>query len=145
MAKILTDVAFEAAEQHAHDMRKRLDAMVERLLKDGLSEEQARGSVMAAETFLAQINGELGEYLALQAGLIREVDREHLRTAVVWCRIASGKTQEEFAAIRQVPVARVQRDERNEYYTMSEENALRLIGLLGYEVKAVTRYQLVRK
>jgi hypothetical protein len=143
--QLLTD---EERESSKELLRRNLQQIFEdrkRFESEGRTPEEIQCLMDPMETFLKGVEEDIIFYNTLREGIIPTITTDQLQQAVVWCRIASGLTQQGFAEKRGVTVEEVRRNERNEYHGVDEAIARTLIAHLGFEVQPITKYQLVKR
>lgn len=145
MGMILTDIACRKTEELVADTEYRLFQKHKDLEGNGRTPEEIERLLGPEQGFVGEMMDEVRYYRALREGIFPIITPDQFQRGVVLVRIASGKTQEQFAEMRGVPVEQVQRDERNEYHDLSAREAEQLIRLLGYHLQPVARYEIVKK
>lgn len=141
MRMILTNEELECARREMHNLLDRINDYRKHLKEqEGLDASQVQRAVDPIEVLLEEHVGDVNKYILLKSGAIPEVDITRLGFLVVCCRIASGKTQEEFAQMQGILAEQVVKNEHNGYFGTSPADIQRLFEMLGYEIKPVTRY-----
>lgn len=121
----------EAAARLAQE-RQRLGEHRARLRDAGLAEDEIKRVIDPMESFHLQLQEEVISYERLKRGEFPELDNlrglGHLLIAV---RIAQGVSQRELARRLGVHESQVSRDERNEYFGITLERAIRVLDALN--------------
>ena len=90
-----------------------------------------------------QIKDEVESYERLKKGRLDELRNLHgVGQMLIGVRVAMGLSQRELAEKLGVHESQVSRDERNEYYGVTVERAVRILDALG--VEATTRVEKIR-
>lgn len=143
--QLLTD---EERDSSKELLRRNLQQVFEerkRFESEGRTPEEIQHLMDPVETFMKGVEEDIIFYNTLREGTIPPITIDQLQQAIVWCRIASGLTQQEFANTSGMAIEDVRRAERNEYYGVDEASARRLIARLGFEIQPITKYQLVKR
>jgi hypothetical protein len=142
---ILTDAQHESTKKTLRDLEWLLHDLRKEYEGRGYTRETIQALTDPYQCQILEMGEEITQYNGLKAGVIPPIDRDQFPMAVVWCRIASGMTQEEFAKKRNVSPEQLQRDERNGYHGISVTDAHRLMALTGFQLQPVSMYELVVK
>jgi ribosome-binding protein aMBF1 (putative translation factor) len=123
-------VARLTEEQHRlADHRKRLE-------ESGLSVEEVKRVIEPMESFHLQLAEEVVSYERLKRGEFDELENfsgfGHLLIAL---RIAQGISQRELAKRLSVHETQVSRDERNEYFGITVDRAMKILDALGARLR----------
>lgn len=147
MAMLLTDAELHGTEQKIRELREHLFLAQGNWVLEGRTPEEIQRLKDPLESFLQEMIEEACLYRQLKNSdaPVPEVSQEQYGRLVVYCRIRSGLTQEQFAEKRGVSLEQVQRDERNEYYGLDDRSKLHLIESLGYRLKWTPRYTIQKQ
>lgn len=114
------------------DERQRLADHRHRLKETGLSDAEIKRVVDPMESFHLQLKEEVESYERLKRGEFETLENlRGLGHLLISLRIAHGVTQRELAKRLGVNESQVSRDERNEYYGVTLERAMRILDALG--------------
>ena len=131
----------EASERLAQDWQ-RLAEHRSRLKAAGLADEEIKRVIDPLESFHLQLKEEVESYEKLKRGEFDELDNlRGLGQMLISIRIAQGLSQRELANRLNVHESQVSRDERNEYFGITLERAIRLLDALN--VKLRTQVEIV--
>lgn len=129
---IRNETEYQEASARLTDERNRLADHRARLQQAGLNEEQIKRAVDPMESFHLQLKEEVESYERLKRGEFDEL--ENLRgfgTLLISLRIAKGMSQRELARRLSVHESQISRDERNEYFGITLERAIKILDALG--------------
>jgi ribosome-binding protein aMBF1 (putative translation factor) len=118
-----------AEQDRLSEHRKRLHAA-------GLSDEEIKRVIDPMESFHLQLREEVVAYERLKRGEFDELDNlQGLGQMLIALRIAQGLSQRELAKRLDVNESMVSRDERNEYYGITLERAIRVLEALDVRLR----------
>jgi ribosome-binding protein aMBF1 (putative translation factor) len=138
---IRNETEYQEASARVTDERNRLADHRARLKEAGLSDEEIKRVVDPIESFHLQLKEEVESYERLKRGEFEELDNLHgLGRLLISLRIAQGVSQRELAKRLDVHESQVSRDERNEYYGITLERAVKILDAL--EVRLHTTVQI---
>jgi ribosome-binding protein aMBF1 (putative translation factor) len=124
-----------AEQQRLTEHRKRLRAA-------GLSAEEVRRVIDPMESFHLQLREEVVAYERLKRGEFDEMDNlRGLGQMLIALRIAQGVSQRELARRLEVSESLVSRDERNEYYGITLERAVRILDALNVRLRTTVELE----
>lgn len=129
---IRNDTEYKEAVSRLAEERERLEGHRERLRKAGLSAEEIKRVIDPIESFHLQLKEEVESYERLKRGEFDQL--ENLRGfghLLISLRIAKGFSQRDLAKALDVHESQVSRDERNEYYGITLERAIKVLDALG--------------
>ena len=131
----------EASERLAQEWQ-RLAEHRSRLNAAGLADEEIKRVIDPLESFHLQLKEEVESYEKLKRGEFGELDNlRGLGHLLISIRIAQGLSQRDLAKRLNVHESQVSRDERNEYFGITLERAIRLLDALN--VKLRTQVEIV--
>lgn len=133
---IRSETEYKGAVTRLADERTRLDEQRARLQQTGLSEDEIKRVADPMESFHLQLKEEVESYERLKRGEFEEL--ENLRGfghLLISLRIAKGISQRELAKRLEVHESQVSRDERNEYYGITMERAIRVLEALHVRLR----------
>src|SRR5450631_1922784 len=126
----------EAARRLAEEAQRYHDHRV-RLKESGLSDVEIQRVIDPLESFHLQMKEEIEAYERLKRGEFEELDNlRGLGHLLISSRIAQGLSQRELARRLDVHEAQVSRDERNEYFGITLERAVRILDALGVRLRS---------
>lgn len=103
----------------------------------GLNEAQVAKAIEPTQSFFLQLREEVEYYERLKQGDFGEITNlRGLGRMLVAMRIARGLSQTELANLLDVHVSQVNRDERNEYHTVSVERASKIMDILRADFRS---------
>jgi ribosome-binding protein aMBF1 (putative translation factor) len=124
-----------AEQQRLTEHRKRLRAA-------GLSADEVRRVIDPMESFHLQLREEVVAYERLKRGEFDEMDNlRGLGQMLIALRIAQGVSQRELARRLEVSESLVSRDERNEYYGITLERAVRILDALNVRLRTTVELE----
>jgi len=138
---IRNETEYKEAVRRIAEERTRLDEHRSRLEQTGLSVDEIKRVVDPMESFHLQLKEEVESYERLKRGEFEEL--ENLRGfghLLISLRIAKGLSQRELAKRLDVHESQVSRDERNEYYGITLERAMKVLEAL--QVRLRTKVEL---
>jgi ribosome-binding protein aMBF1 (putative translation factor) len=125
----------EAVERLAEE-RKRLAEHRVRLKEAGLSDEEIKRVIDPMESFHLQLREEVESYERLKRQEFDELDNlRGLGHLLIALRIAQGISQRELARRLDVHESQVSRDERNEYFGITLERAVKVLDALNVRLR----------
>jgi len=129
---IRNETEYQEASARLADERTRLADHRARLKEAGLSGQEIKRVIDPMESFHLQLKEEVESYERLKRGEFEEL--ENLRgfgRLLISLRIAQGISQRGLAKRLNVHESQVSRDERNEYYGITLERAVRILDALN--------------
>lgn len=128
---IRNESEYKEAVGRLADERLRLDEHRSRLRTAGLSEPEIQRVTDPMESFHLQLVEEVRAYERLKRGEFETLENlRGLGHLLISLRIAQGITQRELARRLGVSETQVSRDERNEYFGVTLERAMRILDAL---------------
>ena len=125
----------EAALRLAEE-QKRLAEHRARLQEAGLSDDQIKRVIDPMESFHLQLREEVESYERLKRQEFDELDNlRGLGPLLIALRIAQGLSQRELARRLGVHESQVSRDERNEYFGVTLERAVKVLDALNVRLR----------
>jgi ribosome-binding protein aMBF1 (putative translation factor) len=126
---IRNETEYQEASARLTEERTRLAEHCARLREAGLSDVEIKRVVDPMESFHLQLREEVESYERLKRG---EFDNlRGLGHLLISTRIAQGISQRELARRLDVHESQVSRDERNEYFGITLERAVRILDALN--------------
>jgi ribosome-binding protein aMBF1 (putative translation factor) len=129
---IRNETEYQEASARLAAERNRLADHRSRLKETGLSDEEIKRVIDPIESFHLQLKEEVESYERLKRGEFEELENlrglGHLLIAV---RISQGISQRELAKRLGVHETQVSRDERNEYFGVTLERAVKILDALN--------------
>jgi ribosome-binding protein aMBF1 (putative translation factor) len=133
---IRNETEYKEAIARLGEERSRLDEHRQRLHDAGLSDEEIKRVIDPMESFHLQLKEEVESYERLQRGQFEDLDNfrgfGHL---LISLRIAQGIPQRELAKRLGVHESQVSRDERNEYFGITLERAVKILDALNVRLR----------
>jgi ribosome-binding protein aMBF1 (putative translation factor) len=121
----------EASTRLAGEWNRLADHRV-RLEEAGLKEEEIKRAIDPMESFHLQLKEEVESYERLKRGEFDELENlRGLGPLLISMRIAQGITQRELARRLGAHESQVSRDERNEYFGITLERAIKILDALN--------------
>ena len=126
----------EAEYQHASarlmEERNRLSEHRTRLKAAGLRDEENKRVIDPIESFHLQLNEEVESYERVKRGEFDALENlRGLGHLLISVRIAQGISQRELARRLDVHESQISRDERNEYFGITLERAIKILDALN--------------
>lgn len=126
----------EAEYQHASarllEERSRLSEHRARLKEAGLGDDEVKRVIDPIESFHLQLQEEVESYERLRRGEFDElVNLRGLGHLLIALRIAKGVSQRDLAKRLEVHESQISRDERNEYFGITLERAIKILDALN--------------
>jgi ribosome-binding protein aMBF1 (putative translation factor) len=126
----------EAEYQHASarltEERNRLYEHRARLKETGMTDEEIKRVIDPIESFHLQLKEKVESYERLKRGEFDElVNLRGLGHLLIAVRIAQGVSQRELARRLEVHESQISRDERNEYFGITLERAIKILDALN--------------
>jgi len=128
---IRNETEYQEASSRLEEERKRLAEHRSRLKEAGLSKAEIKRVSDPMESFHLQLQEEVASYERLKRGEFEELDNlRGLGHLLISVRIAQGVSQRELAKRLGVHETQVSRDERNEYFGITLERAVKVLDAL---------------
>jgi ribosome-binding protein aMBF1 (putative translation factor) len=129
----------EAEYQHASarllEERSRLSEHRARLKEAGLDDDEVKRVIDPIESFHLQLQEEVEKYERLRRGEFDElVNLRGLGHLLISLRIAKGVSQRDLAKRLEVHESQISRDERNEYFGITLERAIKILDALNVKL-----------
>jgi len=129
---IRNEIEYQEASARVADERNRLTEHRARLKETGLSDEEIKRVIDPMESFHLQLKEEVESYERLKRGEFEELENlRGLGHLLISIRIAQGISQRELAKRLNVHESQVSRDERNEYFGITLERAIKVLDALN--------------
>lgn len=129
---IRNETEYQEASARLTDERRRLTEHRARLKEAGLSDLEIKRVIDPMESFHLQLEEEVESYERLKRGEFDDLDNlRGLGHLLISTRIAQGISQRELARRLGVHESQVSRDERNEYFGITLERAIRILDALN--------------
>src|SRR6202789_3741471 len=139
---IRNETEYQEAVTRLADECKRLADHRARLKEAGLKDEEIKRVIDPMESFHLQLKEEVESYERLKRGEFDELENlRGLGHLLISLRIAQGISQRDLARRLDVHESQVSRDERNEYFGITLERAIKLLDALN--VKLHTQVEIV--
>ncbi len=133
---IRNETEYQEASARLAEERKRLADHRERLKEAGLGPDEIKRVIDPMVSFHFQLQEEVENYERLKRGEFEEL--ENLRGfghLLISARIAQGISQRELAKRLNVHESQVSRDERNEYFGITMERAIKILDALNVRLQ----------
>src|SRR6202044_3699232 len=129
---IRNEAEYQEASKRLAEEILRFDEHRLRLKQSGLSDVEIRRVIDPLESFHLQLKEEVEAYERLKRGEFEELDNlRGLGHLLISLRIAQGISQRELAKRLDVHESQVSRDERNEYFGITLERAIKVLDALN--------------
>ena len=133
---IRNESEYEESVARLAEEQKRLAEHRARLKEAGLSEEEIKRVIDPMESFHLQLREEVESYERLKRQEFEELDNlRGLGHLLIALRIAQGISQRELAKRLGVHESQVSRDERNEYFGITLERAVKVLDALNVRLR----------
>jgi ribosome-binding protein aMBF1 (putative translation factor) len=133
---IRNETEYQEAVGRLTDEQKRLADHRARLKATGLNDEEIQRVIDPMESFHFQLKEEVESYERLKRGEFEELDNlRGLGHLLIALRIAQGISQRELARRLDVHESQISRDERNEYFGITLERAMKVLDALQVHLR----------
>ena len=133
---IRNEAEYQLATTRLEEERVRLAEHRDRLKATGLSDDEIKRVIDPIESFHLQLKEEVESYERLKRGEFEELENfrgfGHL---LISLRISQGMSQRELARRLNVHESQVSRDERNEYFGITLERAVKILETLHVRLR----------
>jgi len=129
---IRNEAEYQEASSRLQEERNRLAEHRLRLKEAGLRKAEIKRVTDPMESFHLQLQEEVASYERLKRGEFEDLDNlRGLGHLLISVRIAQGVSQRELAKRLDVHESQVSRDERNEYFGITLERAVKILDALN--------------
>ncbi len=143
---IRNETEYQEAVARLADERKRFADHRTQLKKTGLKDDEIKRVIDPMESFHLQLKEEVESYERLKRGEFDELDNlRGLGHLLISLRIAQGVSQRELAKRLEVHESQVSRDERNEYFGITLERAVRVLDALDAHLRTKVEVEPTRQ
>jgi ribosome-binding protein aMBF1 (putative translation factor) len=143
---IRNEAEYQEASVRLAEEQKRLVEHRTRLKEAGLTEEEIKRVIDPIESFHLQLREEVESYERLKRGEFEELENlRGLGHLLIALRIAQGISQRELARRLNVHESQVSRDERNEYFGITLERAIKILDALNARLHTKVQLEAVRE
>jgi DNA-binding XRE family transcriptional regulator len=143
---IRNEVEYQEASVRLAEEQKQLVEHRTRLKEAGLTEEEIKRVIDPIESFHLQLREEVESYERLKRGEFEELENlRGLGHLLIALRIAQGISQRELARRVSVHESQVSRDERNEYFGITLERAIKILDALNARLHTKVQLEAVRE
>src|SRR5271157_456624 len=133
---IRNETEYQEASARLAEERKRLAEHKARLKEAGLGDDEIKRVIDPMESFQLQLKEEVESHERLKRGEFEELENfRGFGQLLVSLRIAQGISQRELARRLNVHESQVSRDERNEYFGITLERAVRVLDALNVRLR----------
>lgn len=133
---IRNETEYKEADARLAEERKRLSEHRARLKETGLTDEEIKRVIDPMESFHLQLKEEVESYERLKRGEFEELENlRGLGHLLISLRIAQGMSQRDLSKRLDVHESQVSRDERNEYFGITLERAVKILEALNVRLK----------
>jgi len=133
---IRNEAEYQEAANRLMAEKSRLAEHRARLKETGLSDDEIKRVMDPMESFHLQLLEEVESYERLKRGEFDElINLRGLGHLLISLRISKGMTQADLAQKLGVHSSQVSRDERNEYFGITLERAIKVLDALGVELR----------
>jgi DNA-binding XRE family transcriptional regulator len=139
---IRNETEYQEAVARLSDEQKRLKEHRKRLKDTGLTAEEIKRVMDPMESFHLQFKEEVDSYERLKRGEFEELDNlRGLSHLLISLRIAQGISQRELAKRLDVHESQISRDERNEYFGITLERAVKILDALNARLRTTVELE----
>lgn len=139
---IRNETEYKEAVARLAEERKRLSEHRARLKETGLTDEEIKRVIDPMESFHLQLKEEVDSYERLKRGEFEDIENlRGLGHLLISLRIAQGISQRELAKRLDVHESQVSRDERNEYFGITLERAVKILEALNVRLKTTVEVE----
>jgi len=143
---IRNETEYQEASARLAEERSRLAEHRARLKEAGLNDEEIKRVIDQMESFHLQLQEEVESYERLKRGEFEELDNlRGLGHLLISLRIAQGISQRELAKRLDVHESQVSRDERNEYFGITLERAIKILDALNVRLHTKVEFAPLRE
>ncbi len=143
---IRNETEYQEAVARLADERKRFAGHRAQLKKTGLKNDEIKRVIDPMESFHLQLKEEVESYERLKRGEFDELENlRGLGHLLISLRIAQGVSQRELAKRLEVHESQVSRDERNEYFGITLERAVRVLDALDVRLRTKVEVEPTRR
>jgi ribosome-binding protein aMBF1 (putative translation factor) len=143
---IRNETEYQEASARLADERKRLTDHRERLKEAGLTDDEIKRAVDPMESFHLQLKEEVESYERLKRGEFEELENfRGFGTLLISLRIAKGMSQRDLSKRLNVHESQVSRDERNEYFGITLERAMKILDALDVRLHTKVEVEPLRE
>jgi ribosome-binding protein aMBF1 (putative translation factor) len=133
---IRNEAEYQEASKRLAEELKRFDEHRARLKEAGLKDSEIKRVIDPLESFHLQLREEVEAYERLRRGEFEELDNlRGLGQLLITSRIAQGLSQRDLARRLGVHESQVSRDERNEYFGITLERAMKILDALSVRLR----------
>jgi ribosome-binding protein aMBF1 (putative translation factor) len=133
---IRNEAEYQEASKRLSEEAVRFQEHRQRLKQTGLNDLEIKRAIDPLESFHLQLREEVGAYERLKRGEFEDLDNlTGLGHLLITSRIAQGLTQRELARRLDVHESQVSRDERNEYFAITLERAVKVLDALNVRLR----------
>lgn len=137
---IRNETEYKVAVGRLAEENDRLATHRERLKESGLTEDEIKRVTDPIESFHLQLKEEVASYERLKRGEFDElVNFRGFGHLLISLRVAQGIPQRELARRLGVHESQVSRDERNEYFGITLERAVKVLDALGVRLRTTVQ------
>src|SRR5580698_8623193 len=142
---IRNEAEYQVASARLLEERNRLAEHRARLKATNMSDEEIKRVIDPIESFHLQLREEVESYERLKRGEFEELENlRGLGHLLISLRIAQGISQRELAKRLNVHESQVSRDERNEYFGITLERAVKVLDALNVRLHTKVEMELPR-
>ena len=139
---IRNEAEYKEALARLTEERQRLGEQRARLKETGLTDEEIKRVIDPMGSFHLQLKEEIESYERLKRGEFDEIENvrglDHL---LISLRISQGISQRELAKRLAVHESQVSRDERNEYFGITLERAMKILDTLNVRLQTTVEVE----
>ena len=143
---IRNETEYKEAVARLAEERNRLGEHRSRLKESGLTDEEIKRVIDPMELFHLQLKEEVESYERLKRGEFDElVNFRGFGHLLIALRIAQGVSQRDLARRLSVHESQVSRDERNEYFGITLERAVKVLDALNVRLRTKVELETPRE
>src|SRR6202521_1428847 len=139
---IRNETEYQEASARLAEERNRLAEHRTRLKEAGLSDEEVKHVIDPVESFHLQLKEEVESYERLKRGEFDELENlRGLGHLLIALRSAQGISRRDLARRLDVHESQVSRDERNEYFGITLERAIKILDALNVRLRTTVEIE----
>ncbi|MFG0284112.1 MAG: helix-turn-helix transcriptional regulator [Phycisphaerales bacterium JB039] len=143
---IRNETEYREAVARLAEERRRIAEHRARLAQTGLTPDEVKRVIDPIESFHLQLAEEVESYERLKRGEFGELENlQGLGNLLIALRIAQGLSQRDLAGRLGVHESQVSRDERNEYFGVTLERAIRVLDALEVRLRTTVESSPARR
>lgn len=132
---IKTESEYREAQSRLEAEKKRIADLRDRLVEQGLKDEDIKRLVDPLLSFHVQLDEEVKGYERIKRGDFGTIHNlKEVGRMLIGLRIFAGLSQKKLSTLLNVDESQISRDERNEYRSITLDRASRILEILDAEI-----------